>query len=116
LKKNINLSTNLLSGPYKFEALIPPSSWLDNQIPDRPNVVIEDAGEMINIKWKEKKKNEAIFKWVVYYQYENIWEYKTCTLDEISISLKKKVKDKLGKDMILKNMKLPDSFLHRLQQ
>ena len=104
LKKNVDLSKNLLEGPYKYEALIPPSSWLDNQVPDMPNVVIKDAGELINVKWKEKKKNEAIFKWVVYYQYEDIWEYKICTLDEISISLKKKVKDKSGKEIILKNI------------
>ena len=69
-----------------------------------PNVVIEDAGEMVNIKWKEKKKNEAIFKWVVYYQYEDIWEHKICTVDEISISLKKMVKGKSGKEIILKNI------------
>ena len=66
--------------------------------------MIADAGELINIKWKEKNKNEAIFKWVVYYQYEDIWEYKICTLDEISISLKKKVKAKSGKEVILKNI------------
>jgi len=104
LKKNVELSKNILEGPYKYEALIPPSSWLDNQVPDMPNVVITDAGELINVKWKEKKKNEAIFKWVVYYQYEDIWEYKICTLDEISISLKKKVKGKTGREIILKNI------------
>ncbi len=104
LKKNSILSSNLLDGPYKYEALIPKSSWLDDQIPDIPNVFISNDDEMINIKWKEKKKNESIFKWVLYYEYENTWEYKICTLNEISFSLKKKVKDNSGNEKILKNI------------
>ncbi len=104
LKKNVELATNLLTGPYKYEALVPPSKWLDNQIPEMPNVVVSNSGDFINIKWKEKKEKDAIFKWVLYYQYDNIWEYKICTQDEISISLKKKIKDKFGKEIILKNI------------
>jgi len=104
LRNNPKLADVLLEGPYKQEALIPSSSWLDTKLPDAPEVSITKESELVNIKWKQKYHNDIIFKWVVYYQYENTWKYKICMLDEISISLKKKMKDDTGSEIILKNI------------
>jgi uncharacterized lipoprotein YddW (UPF0748 family) len=76
LTKHESLRNDLLAGPYKQEALIPTSPWLDDEAPKAPKVETEDRGADLYIKW-EPKKEKDVFKYVVYTKYGNRWIYKT---------------------------------------
>jgi uncharacterized lipoprotein YddW (UPF0748 family) len=72
LTKNPTLTKNLIEGPYKQPALVPASPWLDHLAPKAPEVFIGEQPDSLLIQWKGKEND--IFKWIVYYQYENKWE------------------------------------------
>jgi uncharacterized lipoprotein YddW (UPF0748 family) len=69
------LSKGILEGPYKKEALVPASSWLNNETPATPEIKIHSEGENLKIEWVSTG-TEEISNWVVYYKYSSIWEYK----------------------------------------
>ena len=74
LTKDSNLAKAIINGPYKNEALVPASSWLDNKAPEPPVVKTEQQGDSVKISWTHD--NEAdVFRWVVYYQYGDKWTY-----------------------------------------
>jgi hypothetical protein len=72
--KNTVLSQALLDGPYKRNALVPASPWLDDKASARPTVSKEIKDTVINISWTPAG-NVPAFRWVVYYQYGNKWSY-----------------------------------------
>ncbi len=73
--KNPNLSKALVDGPYKKEALVPASPWLDNKAPEEPgwDIKPKDATTYL-VNW-DSKDNKDVFHWVVYYKYGNKWNY-----------------------------------------
>ncbi len=75
LTKDSNLAKAVVEGPYKNQALVPPTPWLDNTAPASPEITtLVTAGDSVKIGWKHP--NEAdVFHWVVYYQYGNKWSY-----------------------------------------
>lgn len=75
------LRTDLLNGPYKREALVPPSPWLSKRTPDAPISVNEIRGTDWYISWTHAAP-EKIFRWVVYTQYGNTWSYKILNKDD----------------------------------
>lgn len=73
--RNTNLANALLTGPYKEGALVPASPWIDKKAPGSPSVTIAKQQDSLQINWTHN--NEAdVFRWVVYYRYNNIWSYK----------------------------------------
>jgi hypothetical protein len=64
----------ILNGPYKKQALVPTTPWLDNEAPEEPVVATEIKEDKINITWKHPNEND-VFRWVVYYKYGNDWSY-----------------------------------------
>lgn len=102
LVKNTNLAKELLDGPYKNEALIPASPWLDGIAPNAPDVLFSKNNSDIQIKWISK--DTETFKWVLYFQYDNQWSYKICSLNETSRILNQKIIDAQGKELTLKNV------------
>ena len=72
LTKNPSLTKTLIEGPYKQPALIPASPWLDHTAPKPPEVFLGEYNDSLLIQWKSKDTD--VFKWVLYYQYENKWE------------------------------------------
>ncbi len=74
LLKYPSMAAGILAGPYKKEALVPASPWLNTLIPDAPVVVAEITDNIVMIKW-ENLKPEEVFRWVVYYEYNGVWNY-----------------------------------------
>ena len=86
LVKNDSLSTALLNGPYKKPALVPASPWLDHIAPDPPVVTTAFQGERVNINWKHPAEKD-IFRWVIYYQYGDKWDYQILNSKDRSFEL-----------------------------
>lgn len=74
LVKNGSLSKAILNGPYKKQALVPATPWLDKKAPKAPVVTIAFQEGRVNITWKHPAE-EDIFRCVVYYQYGDKWDY-----------------------------------------
>ncbi len=103
LTKNEQLQNDLLAGPYKEEALVPTSTWLDKKAPKAATVSTEIVGADTRISWTDHKEQD-IFKYVIYTRYGNIWSYRTVNAkssffvvpNEIEINAKTKAKGKLN--------------------
>ncbi len=102
LTKNPVLAKNLHDGPYQQQALVPASPWLGNFKPSAPDVLLKKNNTSFSVEWKATDKN--IFKWIVYYQYENKWEYKILTRSDTSFELNPKTTDQSGKEYNLKTI------------
>jgi len=74
LTKDSNLAKAVLEGPYKKQALVPASPWLDGIAPEAPKVTTAIQGDSLLIDWTHNKEAD-VFHWVVYYQYANKWSY-----------------------------------------
>jgi hypothetical protein len=102
LTKNPALVKELLFGPYKNEALIPASPWLDEIAPSAPDVSFSKNNSGIKIEWQ--LKDADTFKWVLYFQYENQWSYKILSRNETNSTLNQKMIDPQGRELLLKNI------------
>jgi len=69
-----SLRNDLLKGPYKEEALVPASPWLDSEKPLSPKVEVENREADLYIKWKPANKSDD-FKYIVYTNYGGKWNY-----------------------------------------
>ena len=70
-----NLTKAVLEGPYRKQALVPASPWLDDTAPAAPVVVPEPNGEVIKLTWVPGDDQE-VFKWVAYFKHGDTWNYK----------------------------------------
>lgn len=86
--KNTSLTEALLAGVYKQDALVPPSTWLDDKIPVMPTVSNVMQGDSITISWKPADEKDA-FRFVVYYRYGEKWSYRIMSRKERSFVLQK---------------------------
>lgn len=84
--KNPALATALTEGPYKREALVPPSPWLDPTAPEPPSTGADAAGDSLRIRWSHAH-SEDVFHWVLYYRYGSRWEYCILNRNERSFTL-----------------------------
>lgn len=85
-----NLGKAVVEGPYKKEALVPNSPWLDNEAPAVPVVVPEPNGELVKLTWVPGDDQE-VFRWVVYYQHGDQWNYKILDRKANSFNILKEV-------------------------
>ncbi|MGS2763668.1 glycoside hydrolase family 10 protein [Sinomicrobium sp. M5D2P9] len=89
LMKYDTVTEALMNGPYKNKALVPASPWLDNTPPDQPVIDLSDKGDTISVSWTHSDEKD-IFKWVVYYQYQNEnWQHSILTGPDRNHALKK---------------------------
>lgn len=88
LVKSDSLATAIVEGPYKKEALVPASPWLDDEIPKAPVVVPVVQEEMLEITWVPGG-DEKVFKYVIYYKYGTSWNYKILDHNEDSLLFKR---------------------------
>ncbi len=94
LTRNPALSQALLDGPYKREALVPASNWLDDKAPAMPGVQMAAAGDSLSVSWTHPDEKD-VFRWVVYYQYgKNKWDYVILNQGSNNIKLKLIADDK----------------------
>ena len=69
------LADRLIKGPYRKNALVPPSPWLDNVPPQKPLVDIRSVNGSQIISW-DHPEDKDVFRWVLYYQYrDKPWEH-----------------------------------------
>ncbi len=80
------LASALKAGPYSNPALVPTSPWLDNSPPATPDIAVDTVDDTVQISWNHGDQND-VFRWVIYYQYDKIWEYKIVNRMENSISI-----------------------------
>jgi hypothetical protein len=73
--KNPNMAKGLIEGPYKKQALVPESPWMDNVAPKAPQVTTTAKNGSLEISWLHTKPAD-VFHYVVYYKYGNVWSYK----------------------------------------
>ena len=74
LTKDSNLAKAIVEGPYKKQALVPASPWLDATPPDTPQVTTSPEGDSLKINWTHPNELD-VFHYVVYYQYAGKWNY-----------------------------------------
>ena len=68
------LTKAISDGPYKRQALVPPSPWLDKKSPAPPEVDVIQEEDSMRISWSHKNP-EDIAHWVVYYKYGSAWNH-----------------------------------------
>jgi uncharacterized lipoprotein YddW (UPF0748 family) len=73
-KDSSTLNAVLKSGPYQKMAIVPPSPWLDDEAPVVPGLETATAGDSLKISVSHPNPAD-VFRWVVYYKYNNSWEY-----------------------------------------
>lgn len=78
---NPNLSQALLRGPYKNDALVPASPWLDNTPPAMPVVQEAQQGSQVRVSWSHTDMDD-VFRWVVHTKYGNTWTYRIFNHDD----------------------------------
>lgn len=80
------LRDGLRGFPYKKQALVPPSPWLDNSPPAIPKVETNTQNDTLVIAWSHKDELD-VFRWVLYYQYGARWEYTIMSKHDRTMSL-----------------------------
>lgn len=81
------LSKAMIEGPYKKQALIPASPWLDNEAPAAPSVTwnkVQDS--LVAIQWTHTATAE-VAQWVIYYQHGTNWQYRILPTETQRFSL-----------------------------
>ncbi|TCJ14603.1 hypothetical protein EPD60_11515 [Flaviaesturariibacter flavus] len=78
---NPNMANALLSGPYKREALVPASPWLDSHNPAPPEVTTVAKGETVTVGWTHPEAGD-VFRWIVYMKHGNTWSYRILDAQE----------------------------------
>ncbi len=86
LVKHALLREGLLEGPYKNDAIVPSSAWLDDKKPEKPIVTVAPVAGKLRIYWNHPEKTD-VFKWVVYFKYNNKWTYKVMTRKDSEIDV-----------------------------
>lgn len=87
--KNTNLSKALLAGHYSKPALVPASPWLDNKAPEMPSATTENRNDsVLTVRWTHPNQGD-VFRWVVYYQMGNTWNYHILNRNDRSYDVKR---------------------------
>ena len=102
LTKNPTLTKELKQGPYKTQALVPASKWLKSTPPASPKVNFKKQGDAVNVTWHTEEKDH--FRWVVYSQYGNKWEYEIKNKEDLATSIKLKINNGSGETLPLKHV------------
>ena len=82
LSENPSFTQVLKNNIYNNQAIVPPSPWLDNIPPSPPEVTIK-VQEGLKLSW-QNTGSEAAFRWILYYQQNNKWQYRIFNRDTYS--------------------------------
>ena len=86
LTQNPNMTNAILKGPYAKEALVPPSPWLDKKAPSPPVITTTLHNDTLTVNWTHPDQQD-VFHWVLYYKYNNSWNYVILNRNYHSIDL-----------------------------
>lgn len=87
LVRNAQMTKGLKDGPYRQQALVPASPWLDNKAPAAPSFTATRSGKEVNVQWTPADANDA-FHYVIYYTYGGSWSYAIVNKDARSFTIK----------------------------
>ncbi|MHA4843625.1 family 10 glycosylhydrolase [Flavitalea antarctica] len=94
--KNPNMARMLIEGPYREQALVPASPWLDNKAPEAPVSNLVQQEDAVTLTWKHSNEKD-VFHWVAYYQYGKTKGYTILNRGDRQLRLNKlRGKDKLN--------------------
>ncbi len=93
LIKYPNLAKGILDGPYKNEALVPASPWLNSEIPKQPLVQARVVEDKLQIEWQHIHP-EKVSNWIVYYRSGADWNYKILGAKENRLELPININEK----------------------
>ncbi|NUN71273.1 MAG: family 10 glycosylhydrolase [Bacteroidetes bacterium] len=68
------VNSALRYGPYKRQAIVPASPWLDDTAPSRPALTVRPGTDTISVEWTHAEPGD-VFRTVVYQSYNSVWEY-----------------------------------------
>ncbi|KAA2223577.1 glycoside hydrolase family 10 protein [Chryseobacterium sediminis] len=88
LTKNPNMLPALKNGPYSEKALVPRSPWIKAAPLQTPTLFIADNGSFVQTSWSTKNAAD-VFQWVLFTQYNGVWQTEILTLDTLSKDIPK---------------------------
>ena len=100
---NPNLARALIEGPYKRQALVPSSPWLDKKAPAAPQFTTASEGDSLRVNWTHPNTDD-VFRWVVYFQFGQRWNYRILNRNERSFLVPKKFIPLNGPPVALKSI------------
>jgi len=74
LTNNPAMARAVMTGPYRLRALPPRSAWLKADPLPPPTLLLTVQANNVIAKWQHEQP-ERVFQWVVYAQYDGVWEY-----------------------------------------
>jgi len=94
LNKNPDFQNQLITGPFKNQAIVPASKWLSNIKPLSPSLNIKVEKKQLIINWRHDHL-KSIRHWVIYMRYGKQWSYQilNSTTTKIEISAFKNIKE-----------------------
>lgn len=81
-----DLVKGISDGPYRRDALVPNSPWLDDVAPENPIAVPAIEGENVKVTWVPADTQD-VFRYVIYYRYGNTWNYEVLNRKDHSFML-----------------------------
>ncbi|MEO9571178.1 MAG: family 10 glycosylhydrolase [Polaribacter sp.] len=69
-----DLIKEIASGPYKNQALVPKSPWLNQTKPEKPTLNYSIEKDSLSITWTHKSIDK-IANWVIHHKYNDKWSY-----------------------------------------
>ena len=103
LTKNANMLPTLKNGPYAEKALIPKTPWLKTTPLEKPTLFINDSSDVVNVSWSSKKIAD-VFQWVLFKQYNGVWETEILTLETLSGQIPKTKDGKILNAVAIKSI------------
>ena len=101
---SIGFAEALKHSVYKQQALVPPSNWLDSKVPGKPgNVSLHRGGDQLKLAW-QNSKDPDIFLNVIYYRYDENWQYKIVNAKDNILSLATTYTEIFRKDTTVSNL------------
>lgn len=88
LTKNAGMLTTLKNGPYKEKALTPKSPWIKTSPLEKPTLFTNENGSFVQTSWSSKKIGN-VFQWVLFTQYDGVWNTEILTLETLSREIPK---------------------------
>lgn len=84
--QNPNMAKAFINGPYKRQALVPASPWLDKKAPASPSITTIRENDTLRISWTHPDEKD-VFHWIVYHKYGNNWTYTILNRNDRSLTI-----------------------------
>ncbi|MBN2417328.1 DUF1343 domain-containing protein [bacterium] len=83
---NEQMLPSLLSGPYRQQALVPSSPWIDRKKPGMPQASVSSGKDSLALSWRRKGTDDA-HHWIVYLKYGDTSRYRILTRQDSTLTV-----------------------------